>query len=100
MNAARWFQRREDYQLRQTPPDSRFRKFDVKCLACGSYQLWLVLAADEIKEIAVVRKVQEIWGGETPGSHGADSQGYLHDKIPLCRRQSELCGLKQSASHW
>jgi hypothetical protein len=47
MNAARWFQRREDYQPRQTPPDSPFRQFDVKCLACGSYQLRLVAQMDE-----------------------------------------------------
>ena len=47
MNAARWFQRREDYQPRQTPPASPFRKFDVKCLACGSYQLRLVAQMDE-----------------------------------------------------
>ncbi len=39
MNAARAFMRREDYQPRQTPKVSPFRKFDVKCLACGSYQL-------------------------------------------------------------
>jgi hypothetical protein len=42
MNVARWFQRREDYQPSQTPSESPFRKFDVKCLACGSYQLRLV----------------------------------------------------------
>jgi hypothetical protein len=29
MNAARWFQRREDYQPLQTPSESPFRKFDV-----------------------------------------------------------------------
>ena len=47
MNAARWFQRREDYQPPRTPPESPFRKFDVKCLACGSYQLRLVTQRDE-----------------------------------------------------
>jgi hypothetical protein len=47
MNAARWFQRREDYQPPQTPSESPFRKFDVKCLACGSYQLRLVAQMDE-----------------------------------------------------
>jgi hypothetical protein len=31
----------------QTPSDSPFRKFDVKCLACGSYQLRLVAQMDE-----------------------------------------------------
>ena len=43
MNAARWFQRREDYQPPKTPPESPFRKFDVKFLACGSYQMRLRL---------------------------------------------------------
>jgi len=55
MNAARWFQRREDYQPRQTPAESPFRKFDVKCLACGSYQLRLATQHDEeAGEISVV----------------------------------------------
>jgi hypothetical protein len=55
MNAARWFQRREDYQPPKTLPDSPFRKFDVKCLACGSYQLRLVAQMDEeAGEMAVV----------------------------------------------
>ena len=40
-------QRREDYQPPQTPADSPFRKFDVKCLACGSYQLQMVAQMDE-----------------------------------------------------
>jgi hypothetical protein len=47
MNAARWFQRREDYQPPQTSSESPFRKFDVKCLACGSYKLRLVAQMDE-----------------------------------------------------
>jgi len=47
MNAARWFQRREEYQPRQTPPDSPFRQFDVKCLKCSSYRLRLVSEFDE-----------------------------------------------------
>ena len=47
MNAARYFQRREDYQPLQTPSASPFRKIDVKCLACGSYQLRLVAHMDE-----------------------------------------------------
>jgi hypothetical protein len=55
MNTARFFQRREDYQPRQTPLDSPFRKFDVKCLACGSYQLRLVTQRDEVAgEMSVV----------------------------------------------
>jgi hypothetical protein len=47
MNSARAFMRREDYQPPQTPSESPFRKFDVKCLACGSYQLRLVAQMDE-----------------------------------------------------
>jgi len=47
MNAARYFMRREDYQPRQTLRESPFRKFDVKCLRCGSYQLRLVAQMDE-----------------------------------------------------
>ena len=47
MNAARFFQRREDYQPPQTPGESPFRKFTVKCLACGSYQLRLASQFDE-----------------------------------------------------
>jgi hypothetical protein len=47
MNAAQWFQRREDYQPRQTPLDSPFRQFDVKCLACGSYRLRLAAQFQE-----------------------------------------------------
>jgi hypothetical protein len=36
-------------QRRQFPSalDSRFRKFDVQCLACGPYQLRLVAQMDE-----------------------------------------------------
>jgi hypothetical protein len=46
---------REDYQLAKTPEESPFRKFDVKCLACGSYQLRLVAQIDEeAGEMAVV----------------------------------------------
>lgn len=45
--AARFFQRREDYEPSRAPPESPFRKFDVKCLACGSYQLRLVAQMDE-----------------------------------------------------
>jgi hypothetical protein len=55
MNAARCFQRREDYQPPQTPRESPFRKFTVRCLACGSYQLRLVAQFDEAAgEMAVV----------------------------------------------
>ena len=55
MNAARFFMRREDYQTPSTPADSPFRKFDVKCLACGSYQLRLVAQMDEVAgEMAVM----------------------------------------------
>ena len=55
MNAARCFQRREDYQPPQTPRESPFRKFTVRCLVCGSYQLRLVAQFDEAGgEMAVV----------------------------------------------
>ena len=55
MNAARCFQRREDYQPPHTPRESPFRKFTVRCLACGSYQLRLVAQFDEAAgEMAVV----------------------------------------------
>ena len=55
MNAARWFQRREDYQPPQTPADSPFRKFEVRCIACGSHRLRLVAQFDEQSgEMAVV----------------------------------------------
>ena len=47
MNAARWFQRREDYQPKQTPRESPFRNFNVSCLKCGSYQLRTTLEFDE-----------------------------------------------------
>jgi transcription elongation factor Elf1 len=55
MNAARFFMRREDYQPRQSPRDSPFRRFDVTCLHCGSYDLRLVAQMDEeAGEMAVV----------------------------------------------
>jgi hypothetical protein len=47
VNAARYFQRREDYQPPQTPADSPFRKFKVRCLACGSYRLRLAAQFQE-----------------------------------------------------
>ena len=47
LGGARWFQRQEDYQPRQTPRESPFRQFDVRCLACGSYQLRLRAQFDE-----------------------------------------------------
>jgi hypothetical protein len=65
MNASRWFQRWEDYppsfhsgaasQPPKTPSESPFCKFDVKCLACGSYQLRLVAQMGQAAgEMAVV----------------------------------------------
>ena len=47
MNAARYFIRREDDEPRRTPAESPFRKFDAKCLKCGSYQLRLTSEFDE-----------------------------------------------------
>jgi hypothetical protein len=42
MNAARYFQRREDYQPPQTPSDSPFRRFKVNCLKCNSCRLRVI----------------------------------------------------------
>lgn len=47
MNSARYFMRREDYQERTTLTDSLFRKFDVTCLKCRSYQLRVTSTYDE-----------------------------------------------------
>jgi hypothetical protein len=47
MNSARYFIRREDDEPPRTPPESPFRRFDVKCLKCGSYRLCLASAFDE-----------------------------------------------------
>ena len=47
VNSARYFIRREDDEPRRTPPDSPFRKFDAKCLKCGSYQLRVAAEFDE-----------------------------------------------------
>ncbi len=55
MNAQRWFQRKEDYAPRPTPAASPFRKFEVKCAACGSYQLRLVAQlAEDAGELSVL----------------------------------------------
>ena len=40
--AARFFQRREDYQPPKTPADSPFRRFNVSCLKCGSFKLMVI----------------------------------------------------------
>lgn len=47
MNSARYFIRREDDEPLHTPRDSPFRRFDVKCLKCGSYRLCLTSDFDE-----------------------------------------------------
>lgn len=47
VNSARYFIRREDDEPPRTPPESPFRKFDVKCLKCGSHQLRVVTGFDE-----------------------------------------------------
>ena len=46
MNAARAFQRREDYLPPQTQKDSPFRHFVVSCLKCGSVKLRIISEAD------------------------------------------------------
>ena len=47
MNSARWFIRREDDEPPRTLPESPFRRFDAKCLKCGSYDLRITGAYDE-----------------------------------------------------
>ena len=47
VNSARYFIRREDDEPPRTPPESPFRRFDVKCLKCGSYRLTLTSGFDE-----------------------------------------------------
>ena len=47
MNAARYFIRREDDEPPRTPAESPFRRFDGKCLKCGSYDLRLAGSFDE-----------------------------------------------------
>lgn len=47
MNSARSFIRRADDDPPRTPPESPFRRFDVKCLKCGSYRLALTSGFDE-----------------------------------------------------
>jgi hypothetical protein len=47
VNSARYFIRREDDEPPRTPPESTFRRFDVKCLKCGSYRLQLTSGFDE-----------------------------------------------------
>jgi hypothetical protein len=55
MNAARYFMRREDYEPPRTPSESKFRKFDVKCLECNSDRLtFAVDYDDEAGEIRLV----------------------------------------------
>jgi hypothetical protein len=39
--------RREEYQPRQTPAESAFRKFNVSCVKCGSFRLRLLSQFDE-----------------------------------------------------
>ena len=47
MNSARYFIRREDDEPPRTPAESPFRKFDVKCVKCGSYKLQVTTEFDE-----------------------------------------------------
>ena len=47
MNTARYFIRREDDEPPRTPAERPFRRFDAKCLKCGSYGLRLAGAFDE-----------------------------------------------------
>ncbi len=43
----RAFMRREDYAPRQTPSDSPFRKYVIKCLQCDCVKLKLTINYDE-----------------------------------------------------
>jgi len=55
MNAASYFQRREDYQPHKTPAESPLRKFSVRRLARGLHRLRLVSQFDEATvEVALV----------------------------------------------
>lgn len=47
MNSTRYFMRREDYREPTTPAESPFRKFNVTCLKCRSYQLRVIISYDE-----------------------------------------------------
>jgi hypothetical protein len=47
VNSARYFIRRKDDEPPRTPPESSFRRFDVKCLKCGSYRLKLTSDFDD-----------------------------------------------------
>ena len=53
MNSARYFIRREDDEPPRTPSENPFRRFDVKCLKCGSYRL--ALASDFGDEVGELR---------------------------------------------
>lgn len=47
MNAARFFQRREDYREPTTNTDSPWRLFKVECLKCGSAKLRIAVEHDD-----------------------------------------------------
>ena len=50
-----YFERREDWQPPQTSPESPFRRFIVRCLKCGSFELRLVTEFnDEVGELNLV----------------------------------------------
>jgi hypothetical protein len=65
MNAARYFIRREDDEPPRTPAESPFRRFDAKCLKCGSYDLRLTGAFDETSgESRLVAACSRCWQTE------------------------------------
>ena len=47
MNSTRYFIRRENDEPPRSQPESPFRRFDVKCLKCGSYRLCLTSDFDD-----------------------------------------------------
>ena len=85
MNAARWFQRREDYQPPQTPADSPFRKFDVKCGRLRVVHVKGAASGDELHEsggavvvVDIERKGQAALSVRCP----ADGETQHPDNIP------------------
>ena len=69
VNSARYFIRREEDEPRRTPAESPFRKFDAKCLKCGSYQLRVASEFDEdAGEVRLVLQCVKCRQQETVGA--------------------------------
>jgi len=92
MNAARYFMRREDYQPRQTPAGSPFRRFDVTCLHCGSYDLRFVAQTDEeAGEMAVVLVCKN--AGSRKSCLSITGDGSVTGKSGRCRPRGRASSL-------